>query len=392
MIIGVDATCWWNNRGFGRFTRELLNAMFRLEREHTFHLFSDQQIAGLGEFANVKQTLVRTSRPTIEAAVSDSRRSPFDMLRMTRAVAREQLDIMFFPAVYSWFPVPPRLPTMLTVMDAIAEHYPELIFPSRRSRFFWALKMRGALWNSDRVLTISQAAKQEIATYIGVDPLSIDVCSCAPNPGFMQLTEANLLSDVRLRANLPPEIPVIVYVGGMAPHKNLLGLLEGFEQALQSGRMREAHLALVGDFAGAGFHSNHASLVQRVNGSPLLKERVHFTGYLSDADLVALYSTARAAAMPSYSEGFGLPAIEAMACGTPVLSSTLGSLPEVVGDAGLYFDPFDCNAISDAILRIVNDDELCDSLSRKSIARAREFTWERAAVMALDHLEKLPRS
>ena len=85
-------------------------------------------------------------------------------------------------------------------------------------------------------------------------------------------------------------------------------------------------------------------------------------------------------------------AIEAMACGTPVLSSTLGSLPEVVGDAGLYFDPFDCNAISDAILRIVNDDELCDSLSRKSIARAREFTWERAAVMALDHLEKLPRS
>ncbi len=366
--------------------------MFRLEpHAHTFHLFSDQPIAELELYANVEQTLVKTSRPTIEAAVADSRRSLFDMLRMTRAVARERLDSMFFPAVYSWFPVPPRLPTMLTVMDAIAEHYPELIFPGRRSRFFWSLKMRGALWNCDRVLTISQAAKQEISSYIGVDPSRIDVCSCGPGSEFVQLTREPALSDFRRRSNLPQAAPVIVYVGGMAPHKNLHGLLDGFEEALRSGAMGEAHLALVGDMAGAGFHSNHGSLAQRVEHSPELKARVHFTGYLSDADLVALYSSARAAAMPSYSEGFGLPAIEAMACGTPVLSSKLGALPEVVGDAGLYFDPFDSSAIAAAIVRIVNDDELRDSLGRKALARAGEFSWERAARMALDHLEKLSR-
>ncbi|MDZ7784927.1 MAG: hypothetical protein U5K56_18915 [Halioglobus sp.] len=130
MNIGVDATSWWNNRGFGRFTRELLGAMFRLDSGHTFHLFSDQPIDTLQSFGNVRLTLVPSSRPTTEAAVADSSRSPFDMLRLSRAVRQARLDLMFFPTVYSWFPVPQKVPTMLTVMDAIAEHYPQMIFPT----------------------------------------------------------------------------------------------------------------------------------------------------------------------------------------------------------------------------------------------------------------------
>jgi len=387
--IGVDATCWWNNRGFGRFTRELLGAMFRLDSDHTFHLFSDQPIEALRSFGNVRLTLVPSSRPTTEAAVADSSRSPIDMLRLSRAVYRAPLDLMFFPAVYSWFPVPQKIPTMLTVMDAIAEHYPQMIFPDWRSRLFWKLKMRGALLNSQRVLTISQAAKQEIREYIGVDPAIIDVCSCAPNPDFVKTDDIERIAGARRRAQLPMEAPIIVYVGGMAPHKNLHGLLSGFEIACRSGAMDDVHLALVGDFAGAGFHSNYDSLAQRVAASGSLRNRVHFTGYVSDSDLVALYSSARAAAMPSFSEGFGLPAIEAMACSAPLLSSSLGSLPEVVGDAGIYFDPFDPEAIADAIVSMVRDDELHHRLSRNGLDRAAEFTWERAAVLALDHLERM---
>lgn len=391
MDIGIDATCWWNNRGFGRFTRDLLSALFRLDSQHRFHLFSDQPIDDLQGLDNVSLTVVRSGRPTIEAAVAASSRSPRDMLRMTRAVARTRLDLMFFPAVYSWFPVPQSLPTMLTVMDAIAEHYPKLIFADWRSRLFWTLKMRGALINSQRVLTISQAAKREIVEYIGVDPATIDVCSCAPNPLFRRITEPPVLKAVRQRAALPERADVIVYVGGLAPHKNLHGLLDGFERALAAPGMQAAHLALVGDFAGAGFHSNYGSLAERVAASSALQDRVHFTGYLSDEDLVALYSTARAAAMPSYSEGFGLPAVEAMACGAPVLSSDRGSLPEVVGDAGLYFDPFDPGAISAAIVRMITQDDLHATLAEKGLARAATFTWERAARLALGHLEAMPR-
>jgi glycosyltransferase involved in cell wall biosynthesis len=116
---------------------------------------------------------------------------------------------------------------------------------------------------------------------------------------------------------------------------------------------------------------------------------VHFSGYVSDADLVALYSSALALAMPSYSEGFGLPAIEAMACSSPVLASDRGSLPEVVGDAGIYFDPFDAESISKAIIEMVENDALRGQLSSNAKARAQSFTWERAAQLTLTHLEAM---
>lgn len=387
--IGIDATCWCNNRGFGRFTRELLTALFQLESHHHFHLFTDQDIAEVAAFSNVSVQLVKTSRPTTEAAVANDNRSPMDMLKMSRAVAATPLDLMFFPAVYSWYPVPGRLPTMLTVMDAIAEHYPKLIFPNWKSRLFWSLKMKGALWNSDRVLTISNAAKEEIVKYIGVDESLIDVCSAAPNPRFRKVVDPQTLATARRSARLPADVPLLVYVGGLAPHKNLHGLLDGFEKAIVRGSAVDVHLALVGDFAGAGFYSNYEALTQRVANSSALCDRVHFTGYVSDEDLVSLYSSALAVAMPSFSEGFGLPAIEALACSTPLLSSERGSLPEVAGDAGVYFDPFDSDSIAAAIESIIEDAPLRERLAAAGAVRAREFTWQRAAGLTLGYLEAL---
>lgn len=389
MEIGIDATCWWNNRGFGRFTRELLTALFQLETRHHFVLFTDQPLQDLSAFNNVSVVQVPSSRPTTEAAVADSRRSIIDMIRMYRAVANTPLDIMFFPAVYSWYPVPRGLPTMVTVHDAIAEHYPKLIFPRWRNRFFWALKVRLALASSERILTVSHAAKAEIIEYMGANADDIDVGSAAVTACFKQTHDSTAMLAARARAALPASAPIIVYVGGLAPHKNLDGLLDGFDKAVQSGRIADVHLALIGDFKGGGFLSNYEALHGRVIASPTLRGRVHFCGYVSDEDLVALYSSALAAAMPSFSEGFGLPAIEAMACSAPVLSSNQGSLPEVVGDAGLYFDPFDTDAISAVIIEIVENTALRDQLRANALTGARQFTWQRAATLTLQHLENL---
>ena len=169
------------------------------------------------------------------------------------------------------------------------------------------------------------------------------------------MSSAERRQQARANAGLPAQPPLLVYVGGLAPHKNLHGLLAGFERALQQSDLGGAVLALVGDFKGAGFYSDAQSLLDRVNGSDALRGRVFFTGYVSDDDLVALYSDAMAAAMPSFSEGFGLPAVEAMACGAPVLSSDRGSLPEVVGEGGLYFDPESSDAIARSIVSLASD-------------------------------------
>ena len=387
MRIGIDASCWWSRRGFGRFTRELLKAMFAAPNGHEFYLFVDREPEPEMLVPGVHIVPVSISRPVTEAAVALGSRSITDVLSFSRAVSRAPLDIMYFPAVYSWFPVRPGLPSVVTMHDAIAEHFPEMIFPDKKGRLFWTLKMRLARWQATRVMTVSNAGKLEIQEYLGIRPDRIDVVSEAADPRFEPIQDKGLLAAARERAGLPHDARIIVYVGGLAPHKNIPGLLQGLAGAINEGGLDDVHLALVGDIKGDGFHSHYEELTRLVDRNVALQGRVHFTGYVSDEDLVALYSGALALTLPSFSEGFGLPAIEAMACGTPVLASLAGSVPEVVGDAGLYFDPNDSRQIADAIHKLASSEVTLDELKKKALHRAGQFTWERAAGMALSHLE-----
>ena len=388
MRFGIDATCWWSRRGFGRFTRGLLTAMFDRPLGHRFCLFVDRPPEAAMLHPNVDIVQVNPSRPVTEAAVASGSRSLRDLWAFTRAASREPMDLMFFPAVYSWFPMRPGVPIVVTLHDAIAEHFPELIFPNRKGRMMWGMKMRLARWQARRFITVSTAAKNEIVEHLGIAADLIDVVSEAADPRFHPVTDPKARAAARVRAKLPAEGRFIIYASGLAPHKNITGLVEGLSIALAKGGLEDVHLALVGDPEGDGFHSNHRQLLTQVESAPLLRGRVHFTGYVTDEDLVALYSDALAVAVPSFSEGFGLPAVEAMACGTPVLASTAGAVPEVVGDAGLYFDPRDSVQIADAIYRIATERDTLESLRKKALERSAQFTWDNAARLALTHLER----
>src|SRR5262249_29391329 len=146
-----------------------------------------------------------------------------------------------------------------------------------------------------------------------------------------------------------PGLRFVLYVGGLSPHKNLVRLIEAFAQAAESG----VRLVLVGDM-GDVFHT-HVPELRAAVARCRLGDQVHFTGFVPDDDLAYLYNCAEALVQPSLWEGFGLPPVEAMACGTAVVSSTAGSLPEVLGEAGLYFDPTDVAAIAAALRRILSD-------------------------------------
>ena len=170
MIIGVDATCWANGRGYGRFARELMRAMTRQAPGDEFVCFGDQR-----SFAsypdpepNVRLVEVGLDESPTVAAAADSSRSLRDLLRLTRAVSREKLDGFFSPSVYTFFPLPPRLPAVVTIHDTIPERFPALTLPSARARLFWTLKVRFALSQARLVLTVSEYSARSIASVLRV--------------------------------------------------------------------------------------------------------------------------------------------------------------------------------------------------------------------------------
>jgi glycosyltransferase involved in cell wall biosynthesis len=185
---------------------------------------------------------------------------------------------------------------------------------------------------------------------------------------------------------LPLDKRLILYVGGLAPHKNLAGLIEGFAKAVTDERLNDVDLVLAGDPKGDGFHSNveelHALLEERG-----LSGRVHFPGFVPDPILPALYSDALAVALPAFSEGFGLPAAEAIACGTPVIATKGGAVAEVVGSAGLFFDPHEPDDVARTIREVAGDTCVLERLKAECLPRSAELSWANSGARMLDLLE-----
>ena len=384
--IGIDASCWWNRRGFGRFTRHLLLSMVAEDRGHEFVLFVDQPPTPEMLRPNVTVRRVPTRRTVAASAVADSARGLGDVLAFRRCVAAEPLDVMYFPAVYSWYPTGRRVPIAVTFHDAIAEHFPALVFPKLRHRLLWNAKVWLAKRNARCITTVSSAARDEIARFLNIDRGRIHVTLEAADPRFRP-TRPDLRAAMRARLGLDPDARLLVYVGGFAPHKNLMRLIDAFARTRATGAVEDLQLVLAGDPGGAGFHSNYAELRARADGDPALRGRLRFTGFIDDDDLVALYSDAWLVALPSLSEGFGLPAAEAIACGTPVIAARGGAVAEVVGPAGAFFDPLDVGDIARAIAELAADPGRVAVLRAACAVRAGQLSWERTGSQMLDILE-----
>lgn len=388
MRIAVDASCWGNNRGFGRFTRELVGTMSRRDGENEYVLLSDGKIStdDLGSGTSVAE--VRTARQVIDSATADGNRGVFDILAFRRAARETDADILFYPAVYSWFPPPRGMANVVTFHDAIAEHFPEMVFPNWRPRLAWNTKTLLARKLADRVLTVSQSAKAEIERYLRIPGTQIDViCEGAANV-FAPVADSQRLLAARRSVGLGSDARFLIYVGGFAPHKNLVRLLDAFETVLARPESGDLFLVMSGDPKGGGFHSIYEQLCEKMKSSERLSAQVRLPGYVPDTDLAALYSQTIGLVLPSLSEGFGLPALEAMSCGAPVLASAGGAVMEVAGSAGLDFDPVSEASIARAIWRIACDTELRSSLSENAIPETTRNTWELAADLTIAALER----
>ena len=184
MRIGVDATCWANRRGYGRFARELVSAMVSQSTGDVFVCFLDT--TSLETFSldapNVERVVVSgLSQSPSSAASARSNRGIRDMMRMTNAVRRSHVDVFFSPSVYTWYPLPPGLPAVVTIHDAIPERFPRIVFPSRKTRLFWGLKMKLALFQARRILTVSEYAARDLVRVLGIPRERISVAVEAPS-------------------------------------------------------------------------------------------------------------------------------------------------------------------------------------------------------------------
>lgn len=389
MRIGIDAACWANGRGYGRFSREIARELVALAPEDEFVFFLDP--LALQRFdldaPNARRVTIGDVVPPAQAAAADGYRSPADMLRFTRAVWRERVDVFFSPSVYTYFPLPPRLPALVAVHDAIAERFPRLTLPSARARLFWRAKVALALRQARLVLTVSDFAARELTEVLHVPAERIRVAGEAPAAAYRPSETAAESTDAARRHGVPAGARWLVYVGGFNPHKRVTALVRAHARVLERRPDEPLYLLLVGTTTGDVFHGELDAIRAEIERAGT-GHRVLWTGFVDDEELRHLHSGAVALVLPSECEGFGLPAVEAAACGTPVVATRRSPLPELLEGGGVWVEPNDADALADAIERLAGDDAYRCELGRTARRRADALGWRDSAARVLDALRE----
>lgn len=387
LCIGIDGACWLNRRGYGRYTRSLLAALAQRSDGDRYLLFLDPETAAQPDIPpQMEKAVVATSRPPALAASASGRRGLPDLWRMACAVARQPVHVFFFPSASTYFPLLRPVPTIVTIHDVIAERHPRQVFARRQFEIFWRAKLALAVRQARLILTVSDHACAGIVERFHVRRERVHVVPEAPDPIFRPLPSPRDASEVLPRLPLARGCRFLLYVGGLSPHKNLPVLIDAYRFLIADPEFAELRLLLVGDYTGDVFYSAYPEL-RRLVARHGLEDRVLFTGYVPDDALVHLYNRAELVVLPSLEEGFGLPAIEAAACGKPVVASEVSPIGSLLGPAAWTFPPHDGTALTRALETLLRDPDKRRAMGAEGCRRAATYTWERTAaqVHALFH-------
>lgn len=379
MRVGIDATSWANRRGFGRFTRNVVGRLLELEGDTEYVLYIDERSAdeaGLPTgIAQRRVTLRRRSEPAAAEA-----RSPADLVRLAGAVRRRDVDAFVFPSVYTYYPVV-GVPTVVGVHDAIATDFPQLTLPDRRARALWRAKEALALRRATRLFTVSEASSAALTARFGVRRERLTVIPEAPDPAFGPRDREEVARALASQAIVSSQ-PFFLFVGGISPHKNLGTLLDAYA-ALRAARKNVPLLIVVGELTDDPYLLATTDIRERIS-SLGLDECVRLPGFVADETLTCLYAGATAVVLPSLAEGFGLPAVEAAACGAAVVASDLPAHRESLGDAALFFPATDAGALAAALERILDEPGLRQALAQRAGEAVAPLSWDAAATVLRD--------
>lgn len=354
MRIGFDARLvYYQQAGIGQYILQLVQGLARLSSPHELLVLRSRKAPPLALPPHVRQARLWTpSHHRQESAA------------LLAELLGKRLALLHSPDF-----IPPfggRFCSVITIHDLNFIHFPEFLTPES-ARYYE--QIHRAVGRADHIITDSDWTREDVLNHLGAPPERVTTVHLAANPVYRPITTRSEIRQALTRYGLPTDF--IIFVGTLEPRKNVPALLKALRLVRNQGL--DIHLAIVGR-KGWLYEEIFATLTQLKLGA-----FVHFLENVPNQDLALLYNAASCLALPSHYEGFGLPPLEAMACGTPVVVSNRASLPEVVGDAGLLADPESPEELSEALARVLQDSNLRASLSQRGLMRAGEFSWARAA-------------
>ena len=356
--------------GVGTYVRNLVRYLARLDHENEYVLFCRPEDCSLSE--PLGENVWAVAEPAPPYSMTEQFRIPFSL-------RRERIDLFHTPHYVLPLLTPCR--SVVTIHDSIHLMFPQYL-PNRLAYGYARASFWVATHRSSRILTVSEASKRDILRFFQVPSDKVTVIPNAIDERFGVVPTDEEVVRVRERYQLSDRF--VLYAGNVKPHKNLERLIDAFFILRQEG-FGNLQLLIIGSEI-----SKYATLRLAVHRYHLHKH-VHFLGFVPNETLAVLYRLADAFAFPSVYEGFGLPPLEAMASGTPVLTSNLSSLPEVVGDAAVLVNPYEPRAIADGLGRLLTDVTLRQDLHGRGVARARQFSWERSVSRSRDIYNEVAR-
>ncbi len=356
MRIGIDARKL-HDFGIGTYIRNLLKQLARIDQVAEYVLLCrPDDVAIVNELGRNFRAVPEPARPY----------SLSEQIRIPLALRRENIDLFHAPH----YVLPPLIQcrSVVTIHDVIHLLFPEYL-PGRLAYAYARASLFAAASRADRILTVSETSKNDILRRFKVPAQKIAVIYNAIDERLNVRPSEEQVTRVRERYQL--DDPFVLYVGNIKPHKNLERLIDAFDRLRRSGFDR-VRLLIIGDEI-----SKYPALRRSVHQHKLHKH-VRFFGFVPIETLAVLYRLASVFVFPSLYEGFGLPPIEAMACGTPVVTSNVSSLPEVVGDAALLVDPYDPESIADGMRQLLTNAELRATLCARGLAQACKYSWQQS--------------
>lgn len=379
MRIGIDYTsAVHQGAGIGRYTHQLVSALLELDSQNEYTLL----VAGRAPRSQAKSQLFVAS--PIPARYPNLRVIELPLSERLWTILWHRLQLPLWVELFSGaldvfhspdFSLPPvhLAPTIVTVHDLSFLRVPQCSYPALQSYLCQVVPQ--SVRRAKMVLADSECTKSDVVELLGVDAARVTVIYAGVGPQFRRVEDEDRLAAVRTHYRLPDRF--VLGLGTLQPRKNFERLIEAYAQVKhQIGD--KIKLVIAG-----GLGWLYESIFEKTKELHLQAE-VCFPGYVADEDLPALYSMADLFVFPSLYEGFGLPPLEAMACGTPVITSNVSSLPEVVGDAAWMVNPLDVEALAAAMQQVLSDTALRQQMIARGLWQARRFTWEQAARQLLN--------